>query len=99
MHYVIFQKQSPYLDDINGFIQLAKQMGLIDTSYYNNLPNATKCNNINDVHESLMENNYTVTVELNDIYGMLILLGLGVVGALITFIAEIASLVRGNRKR
>ena len=94
MQYIVFQKQSPFLDDMNSFIHLAKQMGLIDMSYYNNLPNATKCRTINDVHKSHIEQNHTVTVEVNDIYGMLILLGLGVGGSLITFIAEVITLVR-----
>ena len=46
-----------------------------------------------------METNRTVTVELNDILGMLVLLGLGVGGALITFIAETIFVVRGNRNK
>ena len=93
MQYRVFQKQSPFLEDMNSFIHLAKQMGLIQMGYYNHLPNATKCITIGDVHKSHTEKNNTVTVEVNDIYGMLVLLGLGVGGALITFIAEIALLV------
>ena len=73
---------------MNSFIHLAKQMGLIDRSYYNHLPNATKCKTVNDVYESHKEENHIVTMEVNDIYGMLVLLGLGVGGALLTFIAE-----------
>ena len=98
----MFQKQSPILDDMNSLIHLARQMGLIDMSYYNNMPNATKCKTISDVYESHMETNHTVTVELNDILGMLVLLGLGVgVGQypLITFIAETIFVVRGNRNK
>ena len=81
---------------MNSFIHLAKQMGLIQMSYYNHLPNATKCNTIGNVYKSHTEKNHTVTVEVNDIYGMLVLLGLGVGGALITFIAEIVMLVSGK---
>ena len=47
-----------------------------------------------DVYESHGEKNRTVVVELNDIYGMLVLLGLGVEVALMTFIAERILLVR-----
>ena len=65
-------------------------------SYFKNLPNSTKCRTIYDVRKSHMENHHKVTVELNDIFGMLVLLGLGVGGALITLIAEISLLVRGN---
>ena len=80
--------QSPLLEDMNSFIHLAKQMGLIHKSYYNHLPNATECKDINDVYKSHMEKNHRVTVEVDDIYGMLVLLGLGVGGALITFYVE-----------
>ena len=96
MQDTLFQKQSPFLDDMNNLIHLAKQMGLIHRSYYNHLPNATKCNTIGDVYKSHAEKNHTVIVEANDIYGMLALLGLGAGGALITFIAETVLLVSGN---
>ena len=76
------------MDEINNFIDLAKQMGLIQKSFFKYLPNGTICSTVNDVYESHMENNHTVTVKLNDIYGMLVLLGLGVGLALITFTAE-----------
>ena len=96
----MFQKQSPFLDDINNFIHIAKQMGLILRSYYKNLPNATKCNSISEVFESHEEKNVRVRVELNTIYGMLVILGIGGVVALITFIAEIVvkSNCAGKRK-
>ena len=89
-----FQKQSPYLDDMNHFINLAEQMGLIKMSYLKHLPNSTECNTIADVYKTHNQKNRTVTVELNDIYGMLILLGLGVGVALITLTAQIILLVR-----
>ena len=89
MQQIVFQKQSPYLDDINSFIDIAKQMGLILKSYYKNLPNATKCNSISEVFESHEERNVKVRVELNAIYGMLVILGIGAGVALLTFITEI----------
>ena len=73
---------------MNNFIDLAKKMGLINKSFFKYLPNGTICNTINDIYESHMKNNHTVIVRLNDIYGMLVLLGLGVGLALITFTAE-----------
>ena len=88
MQYVVLQKQSLILEEMNNFIDLAKQMGLILKSFFSYLPNGTKCNTVNDIYESHMENNHTVTVKLNDIYGMLVLLGLGVGLALITLTAE-----------
>ena len=81
---------------MNNLIHIAKQMGMIDRSYYSNMLNATKCKTITDVYESHMEKNRTVNVEMNDILGMLLLLGLGVGGALITFVAEVIFVVRGS---
>ena len=69
-------------------------MGVIIKSFFEQLPNATYCNSIGDVYESHGEKNRTVVVELNDTYGMLVLLGLGVEVALMTFIAERILLVR-----
>ena len=65
-------------------------MGLIEKSYNNHMPNATKCKTISDVYNSHAESNHEVVVELNDIYGMMVLLGLGVGWSLATFIAEAA---------
>ena len=79
---------------MNSFIHLAQQLGLIERSYYNNLPNATICKTINDVYESYMQKRGTVIVELENIYGMLALFGIGVGVALITIIAEKTILVR-----
>ena len=68
-------------------------MGLIDMIYYKYLRNVDKCKSINDAYESHMDNNDTVIVELNDIYSMLALLGFGTGSALVSFTAEIISLV------
>ena len=85
---VMFQKQSPYLDDMNWIIDSAKDMGLIEMIFYKHLPNATKCDTSHEVFQSHGYSNQVI-LELNDIHGMLILLGLGLSGALICFIAEI----------
>ena len=81
------------MEEINNFIHLAREIGLINRSYYNYLPNATKCDTIREAFISHSEKNKTVTVELNDIYGMLALLGLGLCGALFTIIFEVTLLV------
>ena len=88
-----FQKQSPLLNQFNYFIHLAKEMGLILKSYYTHLPNATKCNTITDMLQSHAEQNQKATVEVNDIYGMLVLLGLGLCVAHIVLLAELTLLV------
>ena len=94
-----FQKQSPFLEDMNSFIHLAKETGLIHKNYNNHLPNATKCKTVHDAYKSHREKNHLVKVEGNDIYGMLVLLALGSHGALITFISETIVLVRRNHEK
>ena len=78
---------------MNSFIHLAKQMGIIENTYYDFLPNSTKCKTIDDVYQSHVETDTTVIVEVNDIYGMLVLLSFGVGLALTTFSAEMVYLV------
>ena len=87
-----FQKGSLFVDDANSLIQLAKQMGLIDFSYYNHMPNATKCNTINDIYQSHVDD--LVILEVDDIYGMLILLSLGIGGALLLLSFEMVFKVK-----
>ena len=94
----IFQKQSPYLEDFNKFILLAIQMGVIEKTYYNNLPNATSCNTIRDAFKSHAEKNQELIMELKFIYGMLIVLGIGVNVAMVTFLIEVIwSIIGGKR--
>ena len=91
---ILFQKQSPFLEDINNFIHLAKQMGLVNQRFYNYLPNATVCKS----NEPRVDNDHVVKVKLRDIYGMLSLLALGMGLALTTFIAENGELLRLSLK-
>ena len=84
------QKQSPFLEDMNSFIHLAKVMGLINQRFYNFLPNATVCKG----KKPHVNNDHVVIVKLGDIYGMLVLLALGIGVALTSFIAENGKLLR-----
>ena len=79
---------------MNNLINLAKQMGLIEMGYYNHLPNPTKCKTTHDVYNSHSQVNRSVKFQVNDIHGMLVLLGLGLIVALITWIVEMNLLVR-----
>ena len=72
-------------------------MGLILKSYYKNLPNATKCNSNSEVFESHEEKNVRVRVELNTIYGMLVILGIGVHVAITTFLIEVIWSIIGGK--
>ena len=98
IHFVVFQKQSPYLDDMNSLFHLIDQMGIIFTGkklkrLKSFKSNATKCDTFADVYKSHAGGKETVVVEVNDIYGMLALLGFGIGLALITFAAETVLLV------
>ena len=49
---------------------------------------------IQDAYKTHMEKHHEVIVDLNDIYGMLILFAVGVVGSTIIFFSEIILSVR-----
>ena len=80
------------MEDMNSFIHLAKQMGLINQRFYNYLPNATVCKG----NEPQIDNDHVVIVKLRNIYGMLVLLALGISVALTSFIAENLRLLCGS---
>ena len=63
-------------------------MGVIEKTYYDNLPNATTCNTIGDVFKTHADKNQELIMELKFIYGMLVIFGIGVVVAMITFLTE-----------
>ena len=73
------------MNDANTLISLAKEMGLIDLSYFNNMH--TKCGTIKDIYQSHV--NDLVILEVGDIYGMLIILALGFGVSLVSFMLEI----------
>ena len=64
-------------------------MGVIEKTYFDNLPNATTCNTIGDVFKTHADKNQELIMELKFIYGMLVLLGIGVGLAMITFLIEV----------
>ena len=82
------------MNEANTLISLAKEMGLIDLSYFNNMPNATKCGTIKDIYQSHV--NDLVILEVGDIYGMLIILALGLGVSLVSFMLEIIFKVGEN---
>ena len=53
------------------------------------MPNATECATNADVQRSHMAEDVRVVLKLDNIYGMTVLLGLGLVGGAITFMAEL----------
>ena len=82
------QKESPYLDDVNELIELAHQMGLIDSVIKMYVPNATECMTWPAVQGSHAENGKTVTFKFGDLIGVLLLISMGLGGALLSCVAE-----------
>ena len=81
---LLIQKGSPYLDEVNELIELARQSGLF-TNINKLMPNASECATNADVQRSHMAQDARVVLKMDNIYGMIILLGLGLVGSTITF--------------
>ena len=65
-------------------------MGLIQNEIQKNVPNATHCLTWSAVQASHTRKGNDVVFKLEDIYGMIILLALGLGGATLVLIAELA---------
>ena len=65
-------------------------MGIINHRFYSYLPNATVCKS-NEPH---VDHDHVVRMKVADIYGMLVLLAIGMGVSLITFVAENGKLLR-----
>ena len=85
---LIFQKESPYLDDANEIIDHAIESGWFNAEFSKYLPNATKCLRHDDVQWSHFETDQRVVFKMENIYGMIILLAIGLGLATLTAIAE-----------
>ena len=88
-NFYLFQKGSPYIDDANELIELARQSGLIDAEFRKFIPYASKCLTHADVQKSHIEDGVTVVLKLENIYGIIGLLALGLGGSVISMIIEI----------
>ena len=86
---ITFQKGSPYLDDANKLIYLANQMGLIQNEITKNLPNATQCLTWSLVQASHMKKGQNVVYRIEHIYGMIILLAIGLSAAMLVLFGEL----------
>ena len=82
------QKGSPYLDDANKLISLAIESGLMEAEFKKYVPFASKCLTHADVQKSHIGKDNKVVFKLENIYGMIILLTLGLGGGMLTIIAE-----------
>ena len=67
-------------------------MGLIDKQIQNNVPNASNCLTSSAVQASHVKRDKNVVYMMEDVYGMIILLGVGIVGGLAVLIIECVSI-------
>ena len=80
------------MDDANNLIHLANQMGFINKQIQNSVPNASNCLTSSAVQESHIKRDKNVVYMMEDVYGMIILLGVGIVGGITILIIECFSI-------
>ena len=77
------------MDDANELIGLANQMGFFDDKVQKYTPNASRCLTKSAIMETNREKHGQKRVlRLTDIYGMLLILSVGLAGGLMGFAAE-----------
>ena len=80
------------MDDFNYLVGIRKQMGFsFQNELHRKLPNATKCLTWSDVNRSHMIKDQKRVVQLEDIYGMMLLLAVGLSGAAVVLMLELLS--------
>ena len=82
------QKESPYLEDANELIYRAVESGLIAAKLKKYQPNATHCLSHADVQRSHFGKGQQVVFKMDHIYGMIILLAIGLGVATLIVMAE-----------
>ena len=65
-------------------------MGLIQNEIIKNLPNATQCLTRSGVQESHMKKDKNVVYKIEDVYGMMLLLAIGLGAAMLVLFGELA---------
>ena len=95
---LIFQKDSPYLEDANKLIERAREGGFIDAQLKKHAPHAKECLTHANVEKSHFLFEERFPLKLENIYGMLILLAAGLAGGAVTLIAEVIIHGLGNLK-
>ena len=92
------QKGSPYLEDVNELIEQAKQMGLIDAKIGKMLPNATKCNTLQDIQASYLDKGQRVSLKFEDVRGIMSFYLLCICFSVVTMVVEITTKCNFNCK-
>ena len=79
------------MDDMNYLIGLQYQMGdSLESRIERVSPNMTKCLTWNKVQKSQMEQDQNVVITFEDISGLLLVLAVGLIGAMIIIFVELA---------
>ena len=76
------------MDDANELINLANQMGFFDDKIQKHTPNASRCLTKSAINKTNREKHEKRVLRMEDIYGMLLILSVGLAGALLAFAAE-----------
>lgn len=84
------------MKDVNRLIDMANQMGLIEELLNRETQNASRCKTWSDVKASHYSENKNVVFYAEDVGGIMILLVIGLAGALLTFIVENMILVHAK---
>ena len=87
------------MEDFNLLLDLANQMDLefSQEGIEKYIPNSTKCLNWQDVRASHDMSDATPVIAMGDIYGKMILLALGLGGALVVLLMECVSKTMAKR--
>ena len=86
------------MEDANELIDLARETGLIEAQFRRELPNATKCLSHADVERSHFGKDEKVVFKMDNIYGMIILLSLGLCVSTLIAMVELIAYKAGNRR-
>ena len=78
------------MEDVNELIEQAKQMGLIDAQISSALPNGTKCNTLQDIQESHLNEGRIVSLKFEDIRGIMYLYLICIGCTLVALMFEVA---------
>ena len=73
---------------MNHILGIANQMGLIDGLFKQTVPNSTKCATWQDIKASHMIKDPKIILQIEDLFGMMILLFIGLSSSILAFIAE-----------
>ena len=86
------------MEDANELIDIAREMGFFDVLIKEYLPNATKCLTQADVQRSHFGEDEKVVFKLDNIYGMIIMLCIGLGLATLIAMLELTVYKAGIRK-